>query len=189
MADEKSIRYDNVIATLIGLLAICVAAYTAYIQRQQVRAQVWPVLELSTSNEPFLEVSLANKGVGPALIRHVIITVDGKPVTTWKDCVEHLLGPGHYSFSQETIGNRFVSAGEKMNALSPREYRTSEGLKVGPEGSLGARFNVARFRIGAEICYCSTLDDCWTLYSRLDEEPRVVETRRCPARSAITFQQ
>jgi hypothetical protein len=39
MSDEKSIRYDNVIATLIGLLAICVAAYTAYIQRQQVRAQ------------------------------------------------------------------------------------------------------------------------------------------------------
>ena len=30
-------RYDVVIATIVGLLALCVSGYTAYMQRQQVR--------------------------------------------------------------------------------------------------------------------------------------------------------
>jgi len=38
-------RYETVIATLIGCVAVCVAGYTAYMQRQQVRAAVWPILE------------------------------------------------------------------------------------------------------------------------------------------------
>jgi hypothetical protein len=110
--------------------------------------------------------------VGPALIRHVLVTVDGKPAFDWKDAMQRLLGPGHYSGTQETIGNRIVSAGERMNVFVPRDLLKGEDLKVGPEGSLGARFNVARSRIGAEICYCSTLGDCWTLFVRIDEEPR-----------------
>src|ERR1700761_8348879 len=109
MADEKAIRYDTVIATLIGLLAIAVSAYTAYIQRQQVRAQVWPVLEFSTSNQPQLMINLANKGVGPAIVRHVIITVDDKPVKDWQEAMRQMLGPGSYFFSQDTVINRIIS--------------------------------------------------------------------------------
>ena len=33
-----------IVAALIGFLALLVSGYTAYIQRQQVRAQVWPYL-------------------------------------------------------------------------------------------------------------------------------------------------
>jgi hypothetical protein len=33
-------RYDAVVATFVGFLALCVSAYTAYVQRQQVRAAV-----------------------------------------------------------------------------------------------------------------------------------------------------
>jgi hypothetical protein len=64
-------RYETVIATLIALLAVCVAGYTAYMQRQQVRAAVWPILEFDSSNGP-IRFTLANKGVGPAIIKHVI---------------------------------------------------------------------------------------------------------------------
>src|SRR5207249_10979872 len=42
-------RYDAVIATLVGFLALCVSGYTAYMQRQQVRAAVWPILEFYSS--------------------------------------------------------------------------------------------------------------------------------------------
>ena len=34
-----------VIAALIGLLALLVSGYTAVLQQQQVRAQVWPYIE------------------------------------------------------------------------------------------------------------------------------------------------
>jgi hypothetical protein len=45
-------RYDAVIATLVGFCVLCVSGYTAWVQRQQVRAAVWPILEYQTSNAP-----------------------------------------------------------------------------------------------------------------------------------------
>jgi hypothetical protein len=56
-------RYDVVIATVVGFLALCVSGYTAYMQRQQVRAAVWPILEFDSGNAP-IHFILANKGVG-----------------------------------------------------------------------------------------------------------------------------
>jgi hypothetical protein len=90
---RRSLRYDTLVATFIAVLAVGVAAYTACVQRQQVRAQVWPVLEYNTGNEPELRFGLANKGVGPALIKHVVVTVDGNPVSDWNAAMTALLGP------------------------------------------------------------------------------------------------
>jgi hypothetical protein len=59
-------RYETFIATFIALLAVSVAGYTAYMQRQQVRAAVWPILEFDSSNGPDIHFTVANKGVGPA---------------------------------------------------------------------------------------------------------------------------
>ena len=73
-------RYGAVVATLVGVCALFVSGYTAYVQRQQVRAAVWPILEFESSNTPDIHFTLSNKGVGPAIIRHVTVTVDGKPV-------------------------------------------------------------------------------------------------------------
>ena len=58
---RRASRYDAIIATLVGLCALCVSAYTAYVQRQQVRAAVWPILEFDSSNAP-IHFTLANKG-------------------------------------------------------------------------------------------------------------------------------
>jgi hypothetical protein len=60
---RRASRYGAVIATFVGTLALCVSAYTAYMQHQQVRAAVWPVLEFDSSNGP-IRFTLANKGVG-----------------------------------------------------------------------------------------------------------------------------
>jgi hypothetical protein len=183
------IGYDAVLATFVAVLAVAVSAYTAYVQRQQVRAQVWPVLEFSTGNDPVFEVSIANKGVGPALIKNVIITADGVPVTDWRAMMVKLLGPGTYWLTESDIHDRVLSAGESKTLFTPIDADKGGPMKVGPEGSPGARFDKARFKIGAEICYCSTLDDCWTLIQRPDIEPAVVETVHCPAHSATSFRQ
>src|SRR5205807_4782342 len=37
---RRASRYDAVIATFVGVCALCVSAYTAHVQRQQVRAAV-----------------------------------------------------------------------------------------------------------------------------------------------------
>jgi hypothetical protein len=91
---RRASRYDAVIATLVGFCALCVSAYTAYMQRQQVRAAVWPILEFDSGNAPDIHLTLANKGVGPAIIRQVIVKVDGQPVRNWMEAVEKILGPG-----------------------------------------------------------------------------------------------
>jgi hypothetical protein len=66
-ASRGASRYDVVIATVVGLLALCVSGYTAYMQRQQVRAAVWPILQFDSSNGP-IQFTLANKGLGPAIV-------------------------------------------------------------------------------------------------------------------------
>src|ERR1700758_3170470 len=95
--------YETLIATFIALLAVCVAGYTAYMQRQQVRAAVWPILEFDTSNGPDIHFTVANKGVGPAIIRHVIVRVDDQPVKNWKELLDKLVGPGKHHFSESDI--------------------------------------------------------------------------------------
>jgi hypothetical protein len=59
---RRASRYEAIIATLVGLCALCVSAYTAYVQRQQVRAAVWPILEFDSSNARDIHFTLANKG-------------------------------------------------------------------------------------------------------------------------------
>lgn len=84
-ATRRGIRWDAmaaIIAALIGLLALCVSGYTAYIQRQQVRAQVWPYLKIGQSTFP-PSIYVANQGVGPAIVHSVEVLVDGKPQPDW----------------------------------------------------------------------------------------------------------
>src|SRR5437588_12775362 len=103
-------RYDAVVATFVGFLALCVSGYTAYMQRQQVRAAVWPILEFDHSNGP-IRFTVANKGVGPAIIKDVIVRVDDQPVKTWYEVLEKILGPGKHSGAESDIGGHVFSAG------------------------------------------------------------------------------
>ena len=184
---ERSNRYEAAVATLVGLCALGVSAYTAWIQRQQVRAQVWPILEYGTDNDPYIRLTLANKGVGPAMIKDALVTVDGVPVKNWTAALEKLDGAGKHLFSTSIVLGRVLSAGESIEVMSPLD--PSGARLLAKSGPLGEQLNRARFRIGVEICYCSTLGDCWTLHADWKAPPTTVETRRCPAPSAITFQQ
>ncbi len=180
-------RYETIIATLVGVSALFVSGYTAYVQRQQVRAAVWPILEYNTSNEPKIRFTLDNKGVGPAIIRHVVVTVDGQPVPNWYEALQKLLGPGKYKFSESTISRHVLSAGESMDALVPHDFDGSS-LISDKSPQLWSELNEARARVAVEICYCSTLGECWTLHAAANDNS-TTETRTCPSQSATTFQQ
>jgi hypothetical protein len=90
---RRILRYDTLVATFIAVLAVGVSAYTAHVQRQQVRAQ----------------------------------------------------------------------------------------------DALFARVNKERFRVGVEICFYSTLGDCWTLAAPAKQPARTDEVGSCPKASASTF--
>lgn len=179
-------RYETIIATLVGVSALFVSGYTAYVQRQQVRAVVWPILEFSTGNDPDLRFVVANKGVGPAIVRHVVVTVDGQPVRMWHDALVKILGPGKYTFSQSTIGGHVLAAGESLNALVWKDKQGT--LSSAESGALRSALDEGRKRVAVEVCYCSTLGECWILRSGSDGNS-TTETRTCPDTSGKTFQE
>lgn len=160
---ESNFTWDTaaVIAALVGLLALLVAGYTAYIQREQVRAQVWPYLELAESDSlptDTVEQShggdllAVNKGVGPAIVRSMEVLVDGKPEPDWNHVFD-ALGLHPQSYSQSTFDHMVLSAGDTTYFLMIIGHKEWE------------RFRPRLFRdIVIRACYCSTLGDCWTSY-------------------------
>jgi hypothetical protein len=99
-----------------------------YVQRQQVRAAVWPILEFDSSNAPDIHYTLANKGVGPAIIRHVIVMVDGQPVRNWREAVERILGPG-YLASESDMSFHVFAAGESRTVFTPHDPENNPQLR------------------------------------------------------------
>jgi len=182
-------RYDTVIATFVGLCALCVSGYTAYVQRQQVRAAVWPILEFDSSNAPDIHFTLANKGVGPAIIRHVIVKVDGQPVKNWKEVLAKILGPGEHLGSESDMSGHVFAAGESMTVFTPRDAENNP-LNFDKSNPLWVQMNKERSRVTVEICYSSTLGECWTVRAGGPiSKSTTTGCRRCPAASAISFQQ
>ena len=191
MPEEKETRgasrYDAIIATFVGISALCVAGYTAYMQRQQVRAAVWPILEFDSSNGPDIHYTVANKGVGPAIIRHVIVKVDDQPVRTWNEVLDKMVGPGTHRFSESDITGHVFAPNEAMDVFTPRD---DDGNPLTDRSKpLWIEMNKDRARVSVEICYCSTLGECWVLRSGGVTAGITTEARSCPTPSAITFKQ
>ena len=180
-------RYETFIATFIALVAVCVAGYTAYMQRQQVRAAVWPILEFDSSNGPDIHFTLSNKGVGPAIIRHVMVRVDDQPVKNWNEVLDKLVGSGKHRFSESDMSGHVLAPNESMTVFTPHD--TEGNALTDRSNPLWVEMNKDRGRISVEICYSSTLGECWTLSASGLAAGATAQIRRCPASSDITFQQ
>src|SRR5690242_1943827 len=187
MQTRAATRYETVIATLIALLAVCVAGYTAYMQRQQVRAAVWPILEFDTSNGP-IRFTLSNKGVGPAIIKDVVLRVDDQPVKTWYQAMDKILGPGKNTGEESDMTGHVFSAGESLDVFTPHG-EDGNPVKFDRSNPLWTQLNSGRNRITVEICYCSTLGECWTLRGGGSKPSSTIATSRCPAPSEVSFRQ
>lgn len=155
-----------IVASLIGLLALAVAGYTAWIQREQVRAQVWPYL-IGGSSSASNDLIWINKGVGPAIIRSVEVGFDGRSHADWSS-VLHALEPKPEGWRQSFLAGNVVSAGETVTWLHFSTRSDFDRFMA-----LGQQRG---FRV--DLCYCSTLGDCWwTRWNRSGREPAT----HCPA--------
>lgn len=166
----REIRYDAVaavIAALVGMLALVVAGYTAYIQRQQVRAQVWPYLMMADSDNSS-EYMWFNKGVGPAQVKTVQAFVDGKPQRNWAD-VFRSMRLENLNYGQSTLNGDVLSAGEKLDWLQFKEHGDFQRFREAAH----------QMKLDFKVCYCSTLGDCWTNDSTKGWNDRQA-VRACP---------
>lgn len=164
-----------IIAALIGLLALLVSGYTAWIQRQQVRAQVWPHLIVGYT-DPQREMVVLNKGVGPALIESVQVTVDGKPQQNWT-AVFHAMGMklADDNWQQSTLNGNVLSAGEQLSFMSlPTQAEYQQFRQLDSAGS----------PVQVRICYCSTLGECWMHQNHQKIQFATAPVARCPRLTA-----
>lgn len=150
-----------VIASLIGLVAVAVSGYTAYVQREQLRAQgeqlraqVWPHLQLSYSNTGSVGMFVTNQGTGPAQRIVLRVAVDGMPVARWAD-VKKAAGysPGEGVIISQ-INSTVIPAGKEIAIVRPddRERSLSKFRELLPGG---------KHAVEVTLCYCSVLDECW----------------------------
>ena len=169
--------YAAVIASFIGILALAISGYTAHVQRQQLRAQVWPYLQLEFSNV-HLSFSAVNQGTGPASITAVRVTVDGAPVGTWSDVkkVAGFTDKERVVFS--TLSKAVLSTGTVFTIAKPDDDEQSQ-----------AKFKELlpgkKHALSFTVCYCSVLEDCWVAYLGKPGYDDLPET--CPITATETF--
>jgi hypothetical protein len=170
-AKPQSHNWDAVtamVAIFIGVLALVVSGYTAYLQRQQVRAEVWPNLLIGFYN-PDQAIGVHNKGVGPAIVHSVQVWVDGSPKQAWSEVFKELGIPAE-GITISTISGTVISPGERVLAISmsdPADYQRFRAELV--------------TRVNTEVCYCSTLGECWQYSDRVPgRKPGLSAIDQCP---------
>jgi hypothetical protein len=170
--------YAAVIASFIGLLALAVSGYTAYVQRQQLRAQVWPRLQLKYSNRD-LRFWADNEGTGPARVTAMRVTVDGSPVRSWYHVERAASASDSGWLRRSSFSQAVLPAGKEHTLIVPDDDDRSRALFRELLPGEGHAITVV-------VCYCSVLDDCWTAtsgYAFLDSNP----PRECPIAPAERF--
>jgi hypothetical protein len=165
-----------VIAAFVGLLALCVSGYTAWLQQRQVSAQVWPHLMIASSSND-ADILIINKGVGPALVGSMQVFVDGEPQRDWNAVLAKLdIKVDEKDRGQSTVNGNVISAGESVASLKfnkPEDFLT---------------YFAKSDRVKMRVCYCSVLNECWERDTRQTQRmQRDHKIDRCERNEASEF--
>lgn len=173
--------YAALVATLVGALALAISAYTAYVQRAQLRAQVWPRVQLwsSTVNPRYF---VTNDGTGPARITAVRVMVNGKLTTTRQAVMEAADFKESGGLTWSSLGKAVLPAGKEFVFMQPSDETSLAKFAELQPGQSHA--------LSISICYCSVLDDCWVIHSGGAADSDEAGPRdACPIMEAERFRQ
>ena len=162
----------------IALIAIFISVATAFIslyeanlmkKQQQImmeqkNASAWPYIQItpfykymSKEKKVTAEISIVNKGVGPAILKDVQIYLNDHDVETFSfvDKLMELHPEFEFTYERNQQIDNFV--------ISPQETITFIGFSViykeSQESAVNKMLNGMDVR--AEFCYCSIYNDCW----------------------------
>ncbi len=151
----------GVSAVIIGVCALGVSLYETSLMREQQRAAVMPLLELSRSynlqkdsaaeDKSRLLLQAQNVGIGPARVMDFRVSVDGVAQPTWDAALRQLIGhESSISYGQSTINGRTIPPERSVTMMNLNDSELTEGI-------------LAEFeRLDFEACFCSIFDECWT---------------------------
>ncbi len=159
------------VAIALSICALLVSVFEVSAIRQETRYQVWPFVAVTSGfSESGYRVSVENKGVGPAKIRQIKMTLNGVPYSTLDDLIrasvdaEDVFSYELYTSSSPAGG--VLSANERANYFAvPWEPRTRKLAATWAE------------QLEIELCYCSVYDECWVAQFNGGDPQQV---SRCP---------
>jgi len=160
----------------IGVIALYAALNEADAVRKQLQASVWPHLRVTDMNrgvpgEERFDIIVSNRGIGPAVVKSVAVTVDGEEMNSWFEVVGSIAGDRQVGISNNVLGGAVIAANEDIIAVSlEAKYSTAEATVAFRDLTRSGRANL-------RICYCSVFDDCWTHDAYAGE---TIETKSCP---------
>lgn len=165
----------SISAIVVGIAALYVSWDQGRVMREEVRASVWPAVQISASvnrriDDLIINMKLENAGVGPARVERITILHEGEVVTDIDDLVERMSpGPDR---SIEVSTGRIMAPGGK---LRPFELRYPAGSEMAEMDAVEL-LEVLSKDWSMEVCYCSVLDQCWI---GGDDQTGQQEVERC----------
>ncbi len=160
----KTEAFAAVTAIIVSACALGVSFYEVRIMRAQQKTSVWPHVEIGQQydGEGFaLEAN--NKGVGPALVKSLKVSVDGKQMNSLDQLLDEILGEGHgVGWANSTVHNvngKVLEAGYDLPMVRFKWNDKTRELQNNLE------------RIKIEMIYSSIYDDCWKLSFDTEPEP------------------
>jgi hypothetical protein len=174
---------------LVGVPALLISLIVAYGTYEQARATqrmqqaaAWPFVAYRATNytaagEHIVGFSLANNGLGPALLGPVEMRYRGHPVRSAVELLARCCGY-RAGGTMQLRSTPVVGA-----ALRPGESIDVMGLPDVPaNAALFARLEAERRQVSVRACYCSIFDDCWTVDG---PQAKPQEVAACPTDWAV----
>jgi len=184
---ERGIRMDLLIAVcalLISSLAMAASwlqsretARQTQVLEEQLSAQVWPYVGISEKLDgDTARFSAQNDGLGPAVLRSLTLSVDGKPKSTFIDVAHAILGLKLVERRHgESIGLE-IDNGEPGSVIRPGDSMLLFALK---SKTFARPLLYAYKRIDVVTCYCAIVPGkCWRKDTSTDDPPQPVTD--CP---------
>jgi hypothetical protein len=139
-----------VAALVVSVSAVVVGLYEAALQRRHDRAEVWPHVEISTFIVPQgAAVRLDNTGIGPALVKSITVSVDGKSQHSWEEALTTLYGHEPPPHSSSTVTEHALRAGDQITivGVGAKDLPTNFWKWIG--------------RVKVSVCYSSVFAESW----------------------------
>jgi hypothetical protein len=183
---QRASRVELIVAAAAVLISVA-SFFLAWDQTRamdaQVKAMTWPYLQMESgnfnedTNAAEVTLSVRNTGVGPTRVAWFTLTLEGQPIADFGALAVRCC----------------LDAGEDPNGLSKLPGVTSDPSPTlipageerlvfrmpldGTPEAFWKRLDAARWKLRAEACYCSILDECWV--TDFDTGSRSVA--QCPA--------
>ncbi|HTV91573.1 MAG TPA: hypothetical protein VMG98_02555 [Verrucomicrobiae bacterium] len=197
---EKAFRLDFFIAIaalLVSTLTAATLLYQTHVISDQYAATIWPYLSSGSTADPNgLALTVANDGLGPALIESAQLSIDGVPVPSWGAYFARLMrDPPLRAYFLKV--RRLSAAGKLPSYAGITTGSISPGTTIRPGDKLTILHvhlpalplpAMLRHTLVLDFCYCSLNGSCWTLHndtrSEKSEQPKSVS--RCTTSAAIS---